>query len=191
MVTRRPYLLQLEPEARQPFANEVVENAAVLLGGLLVEGRRVVVPQLRQLVGPSLDEVEEIAVPLLGLVARRLVVGPQGRLDVADQAGVLGGEEIELTLDEIDEAPAHACLCCRRREPARPHVEPLSRAYLSEVGAHVPRAHGPAHQPRRARRGRAPGGAALGARPARAVERNAGALGHHRAELPRAGRALR
>jgi len=89
------------------MADDVVEDLAVLLGGVLVQRGRVVLPQLDELVGARLDEVEEVAVALLGLTARCVVVRPQRRFDVGDQAGVLGREEVELTLDEIDEAPGH------------------------------------------------------------------------------------
>jgi hypothetical protein len=36
-----------------------------------------------------------------------MVISPQRRLDVRDQARLLGCEEIELPLDEIDETPGH------------------------------------------------------------------------------------
>ena len=89
------------------MADDVVENIAVLLGGFVVQRRRVVLAQFDQLIGARLDEVEEVAVPLLRLAAGCMVVSTQRRLDVRDQARLLGREEIELPLDEIDEAPGH------------------------------------------------------------------------------------
>jgi hypothetical protein len=99
--------LELEAEAGQAVADDVVEDLPVLLRGFVVQRRRVVLAQVDQLVGARFDEVEEIAVALLSLAAWCMVVGTERRLDVRDQARLLGREEIELPVDEIDESPGH------------------------------------------------------------------------------------
>jgi endonuclease/exonuclease/phosphatase family metal-dependent hydrolase len=79
----------------------------VLLVGALVERGREVVAELDELVRPGLDEVEVVPIALFGLVARGAVVSGEGGLGVLDQPLVLGGEESQLALDEIDETAAH------------------------------------------------------------------------------------
>jgi len=100
-------LLELEAEAGQAPADDVVEEIPVLLGSFVVERRRVVIAQIDQLVGARFDEVQEVAVTLFSLAPWCMVISSQRRLDVCDQAGLLGREEIELPLDEIDETPGH------------------------------------------------------------------------------------
>ena len=63
-----------QAEPREPPVRRAVERGDVLLAGLLVERRRVGVPQLRELLGAPLDGVLVVAVRLLGLVARGAVV---------------------------------------------------------------------------------------------------------------------
>jgi hypothetical protein len=107
IVPRKSVLVELQAEAGKAVADDVVEDLPVLLRGFVVQRRRVVLAQLDQLVGSRLDEVEEVPVSLLGLASGSMVVSPQRRLHVGDQARLFGREEIELPLDEIDEAPGH------------------------------------------------------------------------------------
>jgi hypothetical protein len=100
--------VQLEAEARKAPAGEPVERRLVLLGRLTVQRLSVAVPVLEEGVGGRVHEIDVIAVALLGLVARSGVVGGERRLAVQDEPCVLGLEELELALDELDEAPAHA-----------------------------------------------------------------------------------
>jgi endonuclease/exonuclease/phosphatase family metal-dependent hydrolase len=80
----------------------------VLLGRVRLEGHGVRVTVLDQRLAAGVDEVDVVSVALLGLVAGRLVVGAQRRLAVANEAGVLLLEEVELALGEVDEPPTHA-----------------------------------------------------------------------------------
>jgi endonuclease/exonuclease/phosphatase family metal-dependent hydrolase len=69
-----------------------------------------VVAQVGQELGAGLDEIDVVAVALLGFVARRGVVRLLGLLAFADQARLLAHEEIELARDQVGEgaAPEHA-----------------------------------------------------------------------------------
>jgi hypothetical protein len=99
--------VDFEAETGESTANEVVEDVPVLLGRVGIEGERVVLAQLDELVGSRLHEIEEVAVPLLRLVPRSAVVRAEGSFNVAQKACVLRREEIELALHDIDEAPTH------------------------------------------------------------------------------------
>ena len=66
-----------------------------------VHGRGEVVTKGGELLGARFDEVEVLAVPFLGLVAARRVVGPLGGFAVGDQLRVLDLEELELPPDDV------------------------------------------------------------------------------------------
>ena len=70
----------------------------------IVDGE--VVAQVREQLGAGLDEVEVLAVALLGLVAVGCVVGALGLLAVGDQRGLLVLEQLELALNQVREARA-------------------------------------------------------------------------------------
>ena len=74
------------------------------VGGLLVERGREVVAQPGEDFGAGLDEVDVVAVTLLGLVARSSVVRALGRDAVVDQAALVPFEQIKLPLDHVREA---------------------------------------------------------------------------------------
>ena len=57
-------------------------------------------------IGAGLDEVEVLAVALLGFFAVGCVVGSFGVLAVGDQRGLLVLEQLELALNQICEARA-------------------------------------------------------------------------------------
>src|SRR5205823_14910804 len=103
-------VLDLEREPRQALQDRAVELVLVGFGRLLVEGRREVVAQIGEQLGPGLHDVDVIAVLFLRIVARRVVVGALGLLTLADQVGFLADEEIELPRDHVGEAaaPKHA-----------------------------------------------------------------------------------
>ena len=92
----------------EPLAREVVEDGLVLERGVRVECRREGLSELDQLVGPGLDEVEEVAVALLCFVPRCPVVGAERGLDVGEEARVLLLEKGELALHELNEAVRHS-----------------------------------------------------------------------------------
>src|SRR4029079_623159 len=92
----------------------------VLLRRVLVEGRRVGVAQLDELVLALLDRV------LVALVVRRRVVpvgsvvGPEGRRGGVDEVAPLALEEVELAVDDVGETvapeghgPAYTTRPCR------------------------------------------------------------------------------
>ena len=95
--------IELEREAREASAGELVERGDVLLGGLVSQGADVLVAHRDELVVGGVNHVEEVAVALLGLLGGRVVVRPQGQLAVVDQPPVLLLEEVELALDEVGE----------------------------------------------------------------------------------------
>ena len=99
---------ELEAEAGKALAGEPVERRLVLLGRLTVQRPGVAVPVLEEGVGGRVHEIDVVAVALLSLVARSGVVGGERRLAVSYEPRVLGLEELELALDELHEAPAHA-----------------------------------------------------------------------------------
>jgi endonuclease/exonuclease/phosphatase family metal-dependent hydrolase len=105
--TGRVRLIELEAEARKPLLDEPVEDLLVLAGGLAVESCGVAVAVLEQRLPSLIDEVEVVAVEFLGLVPRRRVVGVEGLAALVEEASVLRCVELELPLDEVDEASPH------------------------------------------------------------------------------------
>src|SRR5215218_9604989 len=97
-------ILDLECKAPEALQHGGVERVLVLGRGLLVERGREVVAQPREDFGTGLDEVDVVAVALLGLVARSAVVRALGRDAVVDQAALVAFEQIELPFDNVREA---------------------------------------------------------------------------------------
>src|SRR5688500_6327054 len=97
-------VLALQGETREATEDGAIEGRFVLVGGGVVEGSRVVVAKLGQRFRRRLDEVEVLAVALLGLVAPGAIVGVFRRLGLSDQPGLLALEQVELPLDDVLEA---------------------------------------------------------------------------------------
>ena len=79
----------------------MVELRLVDLRDLLAHRRSKAVAKLRKAIRPRLDEIEVVAVLLLGLVAIRGVVGALGRVAVRDQVCTLLLEEVKLAPDDV------------------------------------------------------------------------------------------
>src|SRR5207249_8945661 len=101
----RPLVLQLDGEPWEPFTDGPVEGLLVLRRSLLAEGCRIRITDRREELCAGLDEVEIVAVALLGLLARRRRVRPLRGGTVGDEPGLLALEQCELTRDHIAEAP--------------------------------------------------------------------------------------
>jgi hypothetical protein len=106
MITRseRSAEVDLEAEARQALPDRPVERRLVGLGRMLVERPLEGVAEVGERLGALLDEVDVLAVALLGLVAPRLLVAALRLLAGLDQAGVVVREELQLTRDQVAEA---------------------------------------------------------------------------------------
>src|SRR2546423_5217049 len=91
-------------ELWQPPGDRAVELVDVAFG--LVERAGEVVPQIREDVDGGVDDVDVVAVQLLGFVAARLVVRAEMLADVLDGIAMLALEELELRVDHGREAHA-------------------------------------------------------------------------------------
>jgi hypothetical protein len=101
-------LIELEAETGETLAHARVEDVDVLVGGVVSERLHIAVAKRDELAAAGVDEIDEIAVALLRLVAVGFGVGAEGRLAVADEARVLALEEVELALDDVGEPAAAA-----------------------------------------------------------------------------------
>src|SRR5918911_306568 len=119
-------VLDLQREPGQALQDGPIEGRFVLLGCVVLEGRRVAVAQVGEELGRRLDEVHVVTVSLLGLRAVGAVVRALGGDAVGDQSGVLALEEVELARDDVGEALAedHASsrYSSRCAAAARSHV---------------------------------------------------------------------
>jgi hypothetical protein len=88
------------------FLDGAVEGLRVALALGLVERPLVAVADVGERLGAVLDEIDVLAVALLGLVAVGLVVAAFRLVAGDDQVGVLAPEQLELALDHVGEAGA-------------------------------------------------------------------------------------
>src|SRR3954452_19280179 len=98
--------VDLEPEARETLPHGAVERLLVLLASVLVERPLERVADVGEGLGALLDEVDVLAVALLGLVSLGVVVPLLGLLAVAHEVRVILLEQVELARDHVDEALA-------------------------------------------------------------------------------------
>jgi hypothetical protein len=82
------------------------ERRRILLGGVLVQCSGIGIANALQPLRDRLEHELVVAVRLLGLVALRGVVGGLGLLGLAEQIGLVLGEQVELATDEIAEPAA-------------------------------------------------------------------------------------
>ncbi len=97
-------IFDFQSETGQPFPDRAVELGLVFLVQIRGERLREVVSEISEQLGSGLDEILVVAVALLGLVARRAVIGALGRDALANQAAVLAFEQVELALDHVGKA---------------------------------------------------------------------------------------
>src|SRR5919199_5637341 len=103
-------VLELEREPGEPLDDSAVERCLVLLVVTVCERPGVMIAQIGQRLGSLLDEIDVLAVPLLGFVSFGAVIGSFRSVAVADQPRVIPLEEVELSGDHVGEpaAPKHA-----------------------------------------------------------------------------------
>src|SRR5439155_9597941 len=99
-------ILDLEREARQPLEDGAVERALVLGGDVALEARGVPVAEVGKELRRRLDEIHEVTVSLLRLLARRAVVRAFSGFAIVQKARVVAHEEVELARDGVVEATA-------------------------------------------------------------------------------------
>ena len=106
-------ILDLEAEARQAFDHRAVELVLVLLRGLLVERGREVVADVGEDLRARLDEVDVVAVALLGFVAVGLVARALGsvRDNRAENLRITGESKQPFRFELSDDAVVNQILC--------------------------------------------------------------------------------
>ncbi len=104
---RRPQRFSISrPNGGQRFFTARLNASSYSSRGVLVERPRETVAHVGERLRRGLDDVDVVAVRLLGLVARRAIVLPLGGAAVRDQLRLVLGEDVELAGDHVGEAAA-------------------------------------------------------------------------------------